>query len=148
MSLECPSRERTSPVHIMHHHTLSKMQITNRQKEERQTNTCNKQPRTNGYGNDSRRSSSSSTCSKGRSQSSHRSKQLSAHSWFPSSGPWVSGTCERMIPNPSRKNTSLVSTRKMQLQFLQGIFFEVDDGQKESLDYFAGGATKRGDPNF
>jgi hypothetical protein len=53
-----------------------------------------------------------------------------------------------MIPNPSRKNTSLVSTRKMQLQFLQGIFFEVDDGQKERLDCFAGGATKRGDPNF
>jgi hypothetical protein len=53
-----------------------------------------------------------------------------------------------MIPNPSRKNTSLVATRKMQLQFLQGIFFEVDDGQKESLDCFAGGATKRRDPNF
>jgi hypothetical protein len=53
-----------------------------------------------------------------------------------------------MTPNPSRKNTSLVSTRKMQLQFLQGIFFEVDDGHKESLDCFAGGATKRGDPNF
>jgi hypothetical protein len=33
-------------------------------------------------------------------------------------------------------------------QFLQGNFFEVDDGQKESLDCFAGGATKRGDPNF
>ncbi len=41
MSLECVSRGRTSPVHIMHHHTLSKMQITDRKKGDSQTSTTN-----------------------------------------------------------------------------------------------------------